>query len=277
MQASQGNVEQAISLLQQHLPVLAELSPAASASNAVTPSPSAATLCTAAHEPPDTSHSLQPSHIDVERDITSGQRPLSRQQLQREQSPGSITEHSNARSTRQSPAELTVGPEQSSDISKKQILLPAGAAQAKLGSSSALTASSSRKHLTVSPAAAPATRLQADTDLIHPSSGSSDSETDFYDSTGASRRQPDLAYDGFLLANDPVTAAVDEAGRLVAERTKMKSVADQERQALGLHRHARNTYFAAAQMAYEKGAQPISAVCIQCCWACVLNTMSLHV
>lgn len=256
LKACQGNVEQAIMLLQQHLPALAEPSPAAAASVTVTPSPSATVAGAPACSPPDSSDSLHPSPIDVERDVSSGQRPLSRQQLQRHQSPDSSTEHSNASSSKHSPAELTIGPEQSSSVSSKQVLLPAGATHAKLGSSPALNTSSrhsNRKHLTVSPAAAPVTRLQAGADIINPSSGSSDSETDFYDSTGASRRQPELAYDGFLLANDPVAAAVDEAGRLVAERSKMKSVADQERQALGLHRQARNTYFAAAQMAYEKG------------------------
>ncbi|KAA6417051.1 MAG: hypothetical protein FRX49_12993 [Trebouxia sp. A1-2] len=60
-------------------------------------------------------------------------------------------------------------------------------------------------------------------------------------------------HDGVLLTDDPVAAALDEAKKVVEERSRTKSLADQERQALGLHSQARDTYFAAAQVAFEKG------------------------
>lgn len=57
----------------------------------------------------------------------------------------------------------------------------------------------------------------------------------------------------FLLTDDPVGTAIAEANKVVANRAGLMSLADQQREALNLHVQAKDTYFAAAQTAHEKG------------------------
>ena len=57
----------------------------------------------------------------------------------------------------------------------------------------------------------------------------------------------------FLMADDPVATAIAEANKVVADRAGLMSLADQRREALNLHVQAKDTYFAAAQAAHEKG------------------------
>ena len=57
----------------------------------------------------------------------------------------------------------------------------------------------------------------------------------------------------FLLTDDPVATAIVEANKVVADRAGLMSLADQRREALNLHVQAKDTYFAAAQTAHEKG------------------------
>ncbi|KAL3147998.1 hypothetical protein ABBQ38_014293 [Trebouxia sp. C0009 RCD-2024] len=57
----------------------------------------------------------------------------------------------------------------------------------------------------------------------------------------------------FLMTDDPVATAIAEANKLVASRAGLMSLADQQRGALNLHVQAKDTYFAAAQTAHEKG------------------------
>ena len=57
----------------------------------------------------------------------------------------------------------------------------------------------------------------------------------------------------FLMTDDPVATAIAEANRVVADRAGLMSLADQRREALNLHVQAKDTYFAAAQTAHEKG------------------------
>ena len=56
-----------------------------------------------------------------------------------------------------------------------------------------------------------------------------------------------------LLTSDPVAIAIEEANRVVLDRARLRSWADQQREALKLHMQAKDTYFAAAQIAYDKG------------------------
>lgn len=56
-----------------------------------------------------------------------------------------------------------------------------------------------------------------------------------------------------LLPNDPVAIAIEDANRVVSDRARLRSLADQQREALKLHMQAKDTYFAAAQIAYDKG------------------------
>ena len=57
----------------------------------------------------------------------------------------------------------------------------------------------------------------------------------------------------FLMTDDPVATAIAEANKVVADRAGLMSLADQRREALNLHVQAKDTYFAAAQTAHEKG------------------------
>ena len=57
----------------------------------------------------------------------------------------------------------------------------------------------------------------------------------------------------FLMTDDPVATAIAEANKVVADRAGLMSLADQRREALSLHVQAKDTYFAAAQTAHEKG------------------------
>ena len=57
----------------------------------------------------------------------------------------------------------------------------------------------------------------------------------------------------WLSSDDPVSGAIAEANTIVADRGRLRSVADQQREALGLHCQARDIYYAAAQRAFDKG------------------------
>ena len=146
----------------------------------------------------------------------------------------------------------------SSSSSNKHVLLPAGMSS-QHQSPPALTAVSKQfacRSRSTSPPSVQHPKSSAQSAYTY-SSGASDSETGLYDTRqhacvrGSGVAQ--LLHDEVLQTADPVAAAVDEAGRVVEEKSRMKSLADQERQALSLHTQARDTFFAAAQVAYEKG------------------------
>lgn len=145
-------------------------------------------------------------------------------------------------------------PESSSHSSRKQVLLPAGATSHRV-SHQATHVPVSRSNST-SPPFVQHHRVPGQSAHTY-STCSSDTEAGFYDASqpaGASGfSTAHLLHDGVLLTNDPVAAAFDEARKVVEERNRIKSLADQERQALGLHSQARDTYFTAAQVAFEKG------------------------
>lgn len=207
-QACQGNIEQATSLLQQHMPLLTQIAPESS------PSPDAVRLPSAVIQPPLT--------VDLERNGQVGH--------------GAVL------------------PGNSSHSSRKQVLLPAGeisytvshpAAPMPVNRSRSTSPLSVQRHRGLGQSA------------YNYNSCSYDREAGFY---GASQHAGASGYstahflhDGVLLTDDPVAAALDEAKKVVEERSRTKSLADQERQALGLHSQARDTYFAAAQVAFEKG------------------------
>lgn len=207
-QACQGNVEQATSLLQQHMPSLTQMAPELSSS------PDAVCLPSAVIQPPLT--------VDLERNGQVG--------------------HGAAL------------PETSSHSSRKQVLLPAGATSHRV-SHQATHVSVSRSSST-SPPFEQHHRVSGQSAQTY-STCSSDTEAGFYDTSqqaGASRLSTaHLLHDGVLLTADPVAAAFDEARKVVEERNRIKSLADQERHTLGLHSQARDTYFTAAQVAFEKG------------------------
>ncbi len=210
-QACQGNIEQATSLLQQHMPSLTQTAPESS------PSPDAVHLPSAVAQPPST--------VDLERNGQIGQ--------------GAAL------------------PENSSHSSRKQVLLPAGATSHRV-SHQATHVPVSRSSST-SPPSVQHHRVPGQSAHTY-STGSSDREADFYDISqhvGASGFSTAHLLDGVLLTDDPVAAAFDEARKVVEERNRIKVLADQERQALGLHSQARDTYYTAAQVAFEKGIVPL--------------------
>lgn len=146
----------------------------------------------------------------------------------------------------------------SSSSSNKHVLLPAGV-RSLHQSPPALTAVnklSTCRSRSTSPPSVQHPKSSAQSAYTY-SSGASDSETGLYDTRqhacvrGSGVAQ--LLHDEVLQTADPVAAAVDEAGRVVEEKSRMKSLADQERHALSLHTQARDTFFTAAQVAYEKG------------------------
>ena len=67
----------------------------------------------------------------------------------------------------------------------------------------------------------------------------------------------------FLMTDDPVATAIAEANKVVANRAGLMSLADQRREALNLHVQAKDTYFAAAQTAHEKGKVLRHCMCPQ--------------
>ena len=207
-QACQGNVEQATSLLQQHMPLLTQTTPESSSS------PDAVRLPSAVVQPPLT--------VDLERNGQAGY--------------GAAL------------------PENSSHSSRKQVLLPAGATSHRVSQQATLVPVSRSR--STSPPTVQYHRAPGQSAHTY-STCSSDREAGFYDTSqhaGASGfSTAHLLHEGLLLTDDPVAAAFDEARKVVEERNRIKSLADQERQTLGLHSQARDTYFTAAQVAFEKG------------------------
>ncbi|KAL0046380.1 hypothetical protein WJX82_010916 [Trebouxia sp. C0006] len=206
IEACQGNIEQATSLLQQHMPSLTQTAPESSSS------PDAARLPSAVVQPPLT--------VDLERNGQVGQ--------------GAAL------------------PENSSHSGRKQVLLPAGATSHRVSHQAThvpVSRSSSN-----SPPSVQHHRVPGQSAHTY-STCSSDAEAGFYDASqpAGGFSTAHLLHDGVLLTNDPVAAAFDEARKVVEERNRIKSLADQERQTLGLHSQARDTYFTAAQVAFEKG------------------------
>lgn len=230
MQACSGNVDQASSLLQQHMAVLSQPTP-----SAVLPAsgPHVASLASL----PLHSHQLT---IDLERSGTAD-----------------FLHQGSA------PTLCTVQPRGS-----KQVLLPSGVTAYSLAppvlvalqpcqgasASNGTTARSGNSTPTVQHH-----RSKGQSGHTY-SMGSSEGESDLYNASHighqVSASRPgftQMMEVGILTAEDPVAAAIDEAGKVVQEKSRMNSVANQERQAMGLHAQARDTYFAAAQVAYEKG------------------------
>ncbi len=155
-------------------------------------------------------------------------------------------------------------PENSSHSSRKQVLLPAGATSQRVSHQATLVPVSRCR--SISPPSVQRHRVPGQSAHTY-SICSSDREVGFYDASqhaGASGfSTAHLLHDGVLLTDDPVAAALDEARKVVEERSRTKSLADQERQALGLHSQARDTYFTAAQVAFEKGR--VTLPCISRC------------
>ncbi|DBA98882.1 TPA: hypothetical protein ACH3X1_014639 [Trebouxia sp. C0004] len=137
--------------------------------------------------------------------------------------------------------------------SGKHVLLPAGATSHRVFHQATLVPVSRSK--STSPPSVQRHRVPRQS--VHTySTCSSDREAGFYDASqhiGATGFSTAQLLHGVLLTDDPVAAALDEASKVVEERSRTKSLADQERKALGLHSHARDTYFTAAQVAFEKG------------------------
>lgn len=134
--------------------------------------------------------------------------------------------------------------------SSQPVLLPAGTTSAvpcQL-SNEAAAAQSPSAHATVD-ALMPAPSLQQTTNA-----GALRSEADSLDLTCTARPGVVLPHQlDFLLTDDPVATAILEANKVVADRAGLMSLADQRREALNLHVQAKDTYFAAAQTAHEKG------------------------
>ncbi len=149
-------------------------------------------------------------------------------------------------------------PENSSHSGRKQVLLPAGATSHRV-SHQATHVPVSRSSST-SPPSVQHHRVPGQSAHTY-STCSSDAEAGFYDASqpAGGFSTAHLLHDGVLLTNDPVAAAFDEARKVVEERNRIKSLADQERQTLGLHSQARDTYFTAAQVAFEKGTVTLPA------------------
>lgn len=253
MQACQGNVEQATTLLQQHMPSLAQLT-SELAVPAAEPGTVSLRSATAQH--------YSSLAVDLERNgvaSDSNQASISTGAAQKLQVDSSSNKHvllpAGVRSLHQSPPALTAVNKQSTCRSRSTS--PPSVQHPKSSAQSAYTYSS----------------------------GASDGETGLYDTRqhacvrGSGVAQ--LLHDEVLQTADPVAAAVDEAGRVVEEKSRMKSMADQERQALSLHTQARDTFFAAAQVAYEKGMLLTTPVCpwlvdpVDCC-ACSWHSFKMQ-
>ncbi len=145
-------------------------------------------------------------------------------------------------------------PDNSSQSSRKQVLLPAGATSHRVSHQATLVPVSRSR--STSPPSVQRHKVPGQSAHTY-STCPSDREAGYYDASqhaGAKRlSSAHLLHDGVLLTDDPVAAAFDEARKVVEERNRIKSLADQERQTLGLHLQARDTYFTAAHVAFEKG------------------------
>lgn len=141
--------------------------------------------------------------------------------------------------------------------SSQPVLLPAGTTSAvPLQLSSEAAAAQSPSVHASADALMPAPSLQQTTNA-----GSLRSEADSLDLSRTERPGVVLPHQlDFLMTDDPVATAIVEANKVVADRAGLMSLADQRREALNLHVQAKDTYFAAAQTAHEKGK--VFACCI---------------
>lgn len=135
--------------------------------------------------------------------------------------------------------------------SSPPVLLPAGTTSAlpsQINNEAAVARSPSAPSASVD-APMPAPSLQQTSNA-----GALRGEADSSDLSRTERPEVVLPHQlDFLLTDDPVATAIVEANKVVADRAGLLSVADQRREALNLHVQAKDTYFAAAQTAHEKG------------------------
>ena len=150
----------------------------------------------------------------------------------------------------------SVGPPDRSQL----VLLPAGvtAAPPQQLSSDAAAAPSPSPYASVGELM-PTSSLQQETNA-----GSLRSESDGINPSLLQRPGVAIPHQlDFLMTDDPVATAIAEANKVVANRAGLMSLADQRREALNLHVQAKDTYFAAAQTAHEKGKVLRHCMCPQ--------------
>lgn len=234
VQVSQGGIDKAVAFPQQHRH-LGELSQETDTAA----SSSLSRQQTTSHAPQVTAVPRQPTPIDVERSgaaeqITTG--------------PSLPLDHSSG----------------SPPNSSQPVLLPAGvtAASSPHLSSEGTAAQPPTPHASVG-AHMPSSSLQQPTNA-----GSLGSESDSRYPSQPERPGVAIPHQlDFLMTDDPVASAIAEANKVVADRAGLMSLADQRREALNLHVQAKDTYFAAAQTAHEKGKSSDTGLCSQheCC------------
>ena len=182
--------------------------------------------------------SRQPTPIDVERSGAP------------EQVAGSVT------------AGITVPSDQNSvspPYSSQPVLLPAGVTSATPSQLSNDASAQSPGSSTSMAALVPTSLLQQTTVV-----GSSRHELDSTKPSPSERPAAVISHQlDFLMTDDPVATAIAEANKVVANRAGLMSLADQRREALNLHIQAKDTYFAAAQTAHEKGNVVRHCMCPQ--------------